>query len=80
MADPVIGLFMEDIAQGNFITSIISRIASERDLRVTFEIRNATGGVPKMRGETIKILVRPCTNWNSCLRHIDNRAGCRFCE
>ena len=56
MADPVIGLFMEDIAQGNFITSIISRIASERDLRVTFEIRNATGGIPKMRGELSRFL------------------------
>ena len=56
VADPVIGLFMEDIAQGNFITSIISRIASERDLRVTFEIRNATGGIPKMRGELSRFL------------------------
>ena len=51
MADPIVGLFMEDVAQERFITSIVSRIASDIDIHLSFEIRNATGGIPKMRGE-----------------------------
>ena len=51
VVDPIVGLFMEDVVQERFITSIISRIASDIDIHVIFEIRNATGGIPKMRGE-----------------------------
>ena len=52
MADSaVIGLFLEDIAHEEFITSLIERIASEEGVSVKFEVRNATGGVPRMRRE-----------------------------
>ncbi len=56
VADLIIGLFMEDVAQENFLTSIVSRIASEIDIPVRFEIRNATGGSPRMRGELSRFL------------------------
>ncbi len=56
VADPLIGLFMEDVAQENFITSIVRRIGAERSIHAIFEIRNATGGIPKMRGELSRFL------------------------
>lgn len=51
VVDPIVGMFMEDVAQEKFITSIIGRIASEIDIQIILDIRNATGGIPKMRGE-----------------------------
>ncbi len=56
VTDPIVGLFMEDVAQERFITSVIGRIASEIDIQVVFEIRNTTGGIPKMRGELSRFL------------------------
>ncbi len=56
VADPLIGLFMEDVAQENFMTSIVRRIGTERSIQAIFEIRNATGGIPKMRGELSRFL------------------------
>ncbi len=56
VADPVIGLFMEDIAHEKFITSLVERIASESGTKVEFDVRNATRGIPQMRGELRRFL------------------------
>ena len=43
----IIGFFLEDIGQERFIKAIVSRIASEINFdleRLTFDVRNATGG------------------------------------
>ena len=47
----MIGLFLEDIAHERFITSLVKRIASETGVQVAFDVRNATGGIPQMRGQ-----------------------------
>lgn len=56
MANLVIGLFLEDIAHEKFITGIVLKVASESDVRVKFDVRNATGGIPRMRGELSRFL------------------------
>ena len=56
MADPIIGLFMEDIAHERFITSLVERIASEADINLRLDVRNSSGGVPRMRGELQRFL------------------------
>ena len=56
VADPTIGLFMEDNAHERFIKSLIERIASEASIHVQCDVRNATGGIPKMRGELRRFL------------------------
>ena len=58
VADPVIGLFLEDIAHEKFITGLVQRIASEVDVHVEFDVRNATGGIPRMRGELQRFLTQ----------------------
>ena len=64
MADPVIGLFMEDIAHERFIKSLVERVASETNIRVQCDVRSATGGIPQMRGELRRFL-RDHTNIES---------------
>ena len=56
MADPVIGLFMEDIAHERFITSLVERVASEAGINPSLDVRNASGGIPRMRGELRRFL------------------------
>ncbi len=56
MVDPIIGLFMEDIAHERFITSLVRRIAFETDTNVRLDVRNASGGIPRMRGELRRFL------------------------
>ena len=64
MADPVIGLFMEDIAHVRFIISLVERVASETNIRLQCDVRSATGGIPQMRGELRRFL-RDHTNIES---------------
>ena len=52
----VIGLFLEDIAHEEFIVGLVLRIASELCIAVEFNVRNATGGIPRMRGELRRFL------------------------
>ena len=66
MADPTIGLFMEDIAHERFITSLVQRIASEIGMNVRLDVRNASGGIPRMLGELRRFL-RDHTNIESAL-------------
>ncbi len=56
MADPIIGLFMEDIAHELFIKSLVERIASETNIQVQYDVRSAAGGIPQMRGELRRFL------------------------
>ena len=62
----MIGLFMEDIAHERFITSLVQRIASEAGILAQCDVRNATGGIPQMRGELRRFL-RDHTNIESSL-------------
>lgn len=59
MANPVIGLFLEDVAQEKFVTSIVEKVADESGIVVTFDIRNASGGAPKVLSELRRFL-RQC--------------------
>ena len=56
VADLVIAFFLEDIAHEKFITGLVHRIASEMRIPVKFDVRNATGGIPRMRGELRRFL------------------------
>ena len=56
MANPVIGLFLEDVAQENFVTSVVKKVADESGIVVTFRIRNASGGAPRMLAELRRFL------------------------
>ena len=58
MANPVIGLFLEDVAHQKFISSLIERVASEMSVYVVFEVRNATGGIPRMQRELQQFLTQ----------------------
>lgn len=64
MADSIIGLFMEDNAHERFIKSLVERIASEASIHAQCDVRNATGGIPQMRGELRRFL-RDHTNVES---------------
>ena len=64
MADPIIGLFMEDIAHERFITSLVERIASEADINLRLDVRNSSGGISRMQGELQRFL-RDHTNIES---------------
>lgn len=44
MANPTIGLFLEDVAQERFVTSVVKKVADDAGIAVTREIRNAAGG------------------------------------
>ena len=48
MANPVIGLFLEDVAHERFVTSVVEKVAEDAGISVTCEIRNAAGGAPRM--------------------------------
>ena len=52
----MIGLFLEDIAHERFIVGLVLRIASELCIAVEFDVRNATGGISRMRGELRRFL------------------------
>ena len=56
MANPVIGLFLEDVAHERFVTSIVKKVADESGIAVTFRIRNASGGAPRMLAELRRFL------------------------
>ena len=56
VADPIIELFMEDIAHEQFVTSLVQRIATEVGVQVKLNVRNATGGIPRMRGQISRFL------------------------
>ena len=56
VAEPVIGLFLEDIGHQQFVTTLVRRIASEVDVSVEFNVLNATGGIPRMRDELSRFL------------------------
>ena len=62
----MIGLFMEDIAHERFITSLVQRTASEIDTNVRLDVRNASGGIPRMLGELRRFL-RDHTNIESTI-------------
>ena len=44
MANPVIGLFLEDVAHERFVTSVVEKVAEDAGIAVTRDIRNAAGG------------------------------------
>ncbi len=56
VANLAIGLFMEDNAHERFTKSLIEKIASEIGLSVTFDVMNASGGIPRMRRELRRFL------------------------
>lgn len=56
MANPVIGLFLEDVAHERFVTSIVKKVAKDAGIAVTFDIRNASGGAPRMLAELRRFL------------------------
>ena len=47
---------MEDIAHERFITSLIQRTASEIGTNIRIDVRNASGGIPRMLGELRRFL------------------------
>ncbi len=51
MANLTIGMFMEDMAHEKFVTSIVEKVAEDAGIAVTFDIRNAAGGAPRMLTE-----------------------------
>lgn len=56
MAEPIIGVFMEDIAHEKYITSLVNQIAYDTNVPVRFDVRNASGGIPRMLGELRRFL------------------------
>ena len=44
MANPFIGLFLEDVAHERFVTSVVEKVADDAGIAVTREIRNGAGG------------------------------------
>ena len=56
MANPRIGLFLEDVAHERFVTSIVKKVADESGIAVTFDIRNASGGASRMLAELRRFL------------------------
>jgi hypothetical protein len=46
-----IGCFLEDIAQEQFITSLVQRVASDLNVPVASDVRNATGGKGRVMDE-----------------------------
>lgn len=58
MANPIIALFLEDAAHERFVTNIVEKVADETGITVTFDIRNAAGGAPKMLAELRRFLRR----------------------
>ena len=56
MANPTIGMFVEDMAHEKFVTSIVEKVADESGIAATFEVRNAAGGAPRMLRELRRFL------------------------
>ena len=48
MANPHIGMFMEDAAHEKIVASIVEKVADETGISVTFNVRNASGGASRM--------------------------------
>jgi len=51
-------VYLEDIAQERFICGIIKRLATERSVNVSLEVRNARGGAPVMLSKFKEALKR----------------------
>lgn len=52
MPEPlIVGYFFEDIAQENFVTALVQRVAGELGVVVASDVRNATGGKGRVSTE-----------------------------
>ena len=48
MANPTIGMFLEDMAHERFVTSLVAKVAEDVGIAAAFDVRNAAGGAPRM--------------------------------